>query len=101
VLDSDSVISECRELRCEVGCMTVKRVGRSSRYAKWLEMIGAAFGPDCLWAFKPTREGNTIVLALRTPQQPNRAALAERAETIETRWNLPARKWLRVFKPVA
>ena len=29
-----------------------------------------------------------------------RPLLAERAETIETRWGLPARKWLRVFKPV-
>ena len=28
-------------------------------------------------------------------------ALAERAETIQTRWGLPAAKWLRVFKPVA
>jgi spermidine synthase len=53
-----------------------------------------------VWAFRPTREGNTIVLALRTPQRPDRATLAERAETIETRWGLPARKWLRVFKPI-
>ena len=37
-------------------------------------------------------------MALRAPQQPNRATLAERAETIETRWGLPARKWLRVFQ---
>ena len=32
---------------------------------------------------------------------PTARTLAERAETIETRWGLPARKWLRVFKPVA
>ena len=43
---------------------------------------------------------NTVVLALRTPVKVQRAALADRAETIETRWGLPARKWLRVFKPV-
>ena len=29
-----------------------------------------------------------------------REALAERAQTIQTRWGLPAPKWLRVFKPV-
>ena len=34
------------------------------------------------------------------PRKPTRAALAERAETIHTRWGLPAPKWLRVFKPV-
>jgi hypothetical protein len=62
-------------------------------------MIIAAFGSGAVWAFRPTREGNTIVLALRTPRHPSREVLAERAETIETRWGLPARKWLRVFKP--
>jgi hypothetical protein len=60
-----------------------------------------AFGSDALWAFKPTREGNTVVLAQRTPARPKRDELAQRAETIEDRWGLPARKWLRVFKPVA
>ena len=101
VLDSEAFYADCRKLLTEDGCMTVNLFGRSSSYAKSLEKISAAFGRDSLWAFKPTREGNTIVLALRTPQQPNRATLAERAETIETRWGLPARKWLRVFKPVA
>nr|MDQ6881922.1 spermidine synthase [Pseudomonadota bacterium] len=48
-----------------------------------------------------TREGNTILMALREAQRPGRLALAERAETIQTRWGLPAPKWLRVFKPVA
>ena len=64
------------------------------------QKITAAFGAGCVWAFRPTREGNTIVLALREPQRPDRATLAQRAETIETRWGLPARKWLRVFKPI-
>jgi hypothetical protein len=58
------------------------------------------FGADCVWAFRPTREGNTIVLALRQPQHPARGELAARADVIESRWGLPARKWLRVFKPV-
>jgi len=101
VLDSKAFYSDCRKLLTEDGCMTVNLFGRSSSYAQSLEKIQAAFGADSVWAFKPTREGNTIVLGLRAPQQPNRAKLAERAETIETRWGLPARKWLRVFKPVA
>ena len=66
-----------------------------------LKRIVAAFGDEAVWAFRPTREGNTILLALRTPQNPVRGQLAARAETIQTRWGLPARKWLRVFKPVA
>jgi len=100
VLDSEAFYSDCRRLLSEDGCMTVNLFGRSSSFARSLEKIQSAFGAGSVWAFKPTREGNTIVLALRTPQQPDRAKLAERAETIETRWGLPARKWLRVFKAV-
>jgi spermidine synthase len=100
VLDSEAFYADCRKLLTEEGCMTVNLFGRASSYSRSLEKITAAFGPGALWAFRPTREGNTIVLALRTPQRPDRTALAQRAETIETRWGLPARKWLRVFKPV-
>ncbi|MDB5872806.1 MAG: spermidine synthase (Putrescine aminopropyltransferase)-like protein [Ramlibacter sp.] len=99
VLDSQAFYSDCRRLLTEDGCMTVNLFGRSSSYSRSLEKIVGAFGAGAVWAFRPTREGNTIVLALREPQHPMRAALAERAETIETRWGLPARKWLRVFKP--
>jgi spermidine synthase len=99
VLDSCDFYADCRKLLTEDGCMTVNLFGRSSSYAQSLQKIVAAFGAGAVWAFRPTREGNTIVLALRTPQHPGREVLAERAETIETRWSLPARKWLRVFKP--
>ena len=100
VLDSEDFYADCRALLTDTGCMTVNLFGRSSSYADSLDRIVAAFGRDCCWAFRPTREGNTIVVALREPQRPDRASLAERAETIETRWGLPARKWLRVFKQV-
>ncbi|MES2787594.1 MAG: spermidine synthase [Pseudomonadota bacterium] len=100
VLDSSGFYADCRKLLTEDGCMTVNLFGRSSSYEESVKKIASAFGGDALWSFRPTREGNTIVLALRTPQHPNRETLAARAETIETRWGLPARKWLRVFKPV-
>jgi spermidine synthase len=99
VLDSEAFYADCRALLTDDGCMTVNLFGRSSSFARSLRKIAAAFGPDSVWAFRPTREGNTVVLALRTPAQPTRALLAERAETVETRWGLPARKWLRVLKP--
>ena len=101
VIDSAAFYAGCRSLLTEGGCMTVNLFGRSSSDEQSLEKIIAAFGVECVWAFKPTREGNTIVVALREPQHPGRPALAERAETIQTRWGLPAPKWLRVFKPVA
>jgi hypothetical protein len=80
--------------------MTVNLFGRSSSFERSLEKIAGAFGAAAVWAFKPTREGNTVVLALRTPRVARRAELAARAETIQTLWHLPAPKWLRVFKPL-
>lgn len=101
VLDSEAFYRDCRSLLTDDGVMTVNLFGRTSSYERSLQRIQAAFGSDSAWAFKPTREGNTIVLALREPVHPTRAQLAARADDIETRWGLPARKWLRVFKPAA
>jgi spermidine synthase len=99
VLDSEDFYRGCRSLLTEDGCMTVNLFGRSSSYERSLGRIQAAFGAEAVWAFRPTREGNTVVLALREPVWPTRAQLSERAEQIEARWGLPARKWLRVFRP--
>ena len=99
VLDSEEFYRHCRTLLTEDGAMTVNLFGRSSSYERSLQRITAAFGVDAVWAFRPTREGNTVVLALREPVHPTRAQLAARADVIEARWALPARKWLRVFKP--
>jgi spermidine synthase len=100
VLDSEDFYADCRRLLTEDGCMTVNLFGRSSSFERSLDRIAAVFGRESLWSFRPTREGNTIVLALRTPARPGRELLAGRAEVIESRWALPARKWLRVFAPV-
>jgi spermidine synthase len=47
--------------------MTVNLFGRASSFERSVEKISAAFGKDAVWAFKPTREGNTVVLAQHTP----------------------------------
>jgi spermidine synthase len=101
VLDSPDFYADCRRLLTDEGCMTVNLFGRSSSFAKSVDKIAAAFGREAIWAFKATREGNTVVLAQRTAQRPARAVLAERSEIIQTRWGLPAPKWLRGFKPIA
>ena len=101
VLDSPDFYADCRALLTEDGCMTVNLFGRSSSYERSLQSMAVAFGADALWAFKPTREGNTVVLAQRTPSRPDREQLEARAQAVEARWDLPALKWLRAFKPVA
>ncbi len=100
VLDSVDFYADCRALLTEDGAMTVNLFGREASYEYSLSAICEAFGEDAVWAFRPTREGNTIVLALRTPTALSRLALLERAEAVAARWGLPAVKWLRVFKPV-
>ncbi|MEY4883651.1 MAG: hypothetical protein RIS34_1505 [Pseudomonadota bacterium] len=100
VLDSLPFYVNCRRLLTEEGCMTVNLFGRSSSYQRSVEKISAAFGADAVWAFKPTREGNTVVLAQRTASRPKRPVLVERAALIQTQWGLPAPQWVRVLKPV-
>jgi spermidine synthase len=101
VLDSEDFYADCRNTLTEEGCMTVNLFGRTSSFQKSVDKMAAAFGREALWAFKATREGNTVVLAQRTPHKPTRVVWAERSDFIKTHWGLPADKWVRVFKPVA
>jgi hypothetical protein len=80
--------------------MTVNLFGRTSSYEKSLTKMAEAFGQDALWAFKPTREGNTVVMAQRIASRPKRDQLLVQAEAVENRFGLPATKWLKVFKPL-
>jgi hypothetical protein len=80
--------------------MTVNLFGRTSSYEKSLAKMAEAFGEDALWAFKPTREGNTVVMAQRVASRPQRDQFLLQAEAIENRFGLPATKWLKVFKPL-
>jgi spermidine synthase len=100
VLDSEAFYADCRATLTDDGAMTVNLFGRSNSYAKSLATIVAAFGADCVWAFQPTREGNTVVLAFRSPSTVDSDLLAQRADSIEAVWKLPASKWLRMLKPV-
>ncbi|MEZ5665566.1 MAG: spermidine synthase [Burkholderiaceae bacterium] len=100
VLDHADFYADVRSLLTDDGVMTVNLFGRDASYDRSLQAISDAFGKDAVWAFRPTREGNTIVLALRTPSHPTRLDLLARAETVQARWGLPATKWLRLFKAV-
>ena len=81
--------------------MTVNLFGRSSSFASSVQKIANAFGKDALWAFRPTKEGNTVVMALRTARALDRDTLLSQAQAIQSRWPLPATKWLKVLAPVA
>lgn len=99
-LDSEAFYANCQKLLTAQGCMTVNLYGRHSSLETSMQRIAKAFGKEALWAFKPTSAGNTIVLAFRTPRAWDKGALLTQAQTIQTRWSLPAVNWLKELAPV-
>ncbi|CAD5374826.1 Spermidine synthase [Rubrivivax sp. A210] len=102
VLDSEDFYAACRRLLEPGGVFAVNLFGRHSSFEASLARIAAAFGSDQVWSLRPTREGNTVVVAGRGVVVPDREELTARAATIEARWGplgLPARKWLRMVRP--
>jgi len=79
--------------------MTVNLFGRNASFSRSSTLIAAAFGADQVWYLRPTREGNTIVVAARGVAVAERSVLLARAANIEARFALPARKWLRLVRP--
>jgi spermidine synthase len=98
VLDDEAFYAACRDLLGEGGVMSVNLFGRHSSFERSKARIESAFGADQVWQLAPTREGNTIVIAGRSVELPSRELMSDRAERIESRWKLPARKWLRLLK---
>jgi spermidine synthase len=101
VLDSEAFYRDCRRVLADGGVMTVNLFGRDARFERSAARIAAAFGDTQVLSLRPTREGNTIVVALRDAPLPDRGTLAARADEIERRFKLPARKWLRMIRPIA
>lgn len=102
VLDDEAFYSGCRDvLDAHGGVMTVNLFGRDASYSASSERIAAIFGRDQVWSLRPTREGNTIVVALKNAAMPERDTLVARADNIESRFKLPAKKWLRMIRPLA
>lgn len=102
VLDSAAFYADCRALLAPGGVMAVNLFGRDASFERSLGRIVEAFGADQVWSLRPTREGNTVVVAGRSVVVPDREALSARAASIEDRFGrlgLPARKWLRMVRP--
>ena len=101
VLDSAAFYRACFDLLAAGGTMTVNLFGHKASFETSIRRIAAAFGAEAVLTVQPTKEGNTVVLAMKQVTLPGRDELARRAENIETRWQLPAGKWLRMMRPVA
>ena len=101
VLDSVAFYRDCHRVLVDGGVMSVNLFGRDASFERSAQRIAAAFGSTQVWSLRPTKEGNTIVIALKNAPMPDRTALELRAEAIEKRFKLPAKKWLRMIRPLA
>ena len=98
VQDSDAFYVDCHRLLREGGVMTVNLFGRDASFERSAQRIAAAFGAAQVLSLRPTREGNTIVVALKGAAWPEASVLAMRADHIESHADLPARKWLKMLR---
>jgi spermidine synthase len=102
VLDSEDFYARCLAVLEEEGVFAVNLFGRHASFHDSITRIAKVFGSDQVWSLRPTREGNTVVVAGRGVKVPDRDELTARAEAIEKRFGslgLPARKWLRMVRP--
>ena len=102
VIDDLGFYQACRASLSEGGVMAVNLFGRQASFARSAGLMMQAFGASQVWQLRPTREGNTVVVAARGVQVPDREGLAARALALEQRFGrhgLPARKWLRMVRP--
>lgn len=96
VLDDDAFYAGCHRLLADEGVMTVNLFGRNASFDNSAARIARVFGQRVA-QLKPTREGNTIVVAWKGKESIDREVLAARADTIVSEFGLPARKWVKLL----
>jgi len=102
-LDDEAFYRACYSVMVDTangggGLMSLNLFGRDASFDTSLQRIVNAFGSHQVWNLQPTKEGNTVVVASRGVPLPDRASLVERAEYIETRFGLKARKWVNMIQ---
>jgi spermidine synthase len=95
VLDSEVFYQGCRRVLRPGGIMTVNLFGREASFERSLRRIAAAFGEEFVFSMNPTKEGNTVVGAVKQLTWPEASVLAARAEKIDTQFSLPGAQWLK------
>jgi spermidine synthase len=99
VLDSEAFYRDCHRLLADGGVMTVNLFGRDASFERSARRIAAAFGDAQVFSLRPTKEGNTVVAAMKGIALPEPEVLAARAESLETRFKMAAPKWVKMIRP--
>jgi spermidine synthase len=98
VHDAEAFYRDCRRVLVDGGVLSVNLFGRDASFERSATRLARVFGADRVRSLQPTREGNTVLLALRDADWPARSVLAERAAAHEARCGLPCRKWVRMLR---
>lgn len=99
MLDSKDFYHQCHSLLVDGGVMTVNLFGKDASFEQSASRIAKVFGEDAVFLMQSTKEGNTIVVAMKGHTLPDREILAQRAKALEDQFDLPAKKWLRMMRP--
>ena len=100
LLDDQGFYADCRHLLTDDGVLTLNVFGNQSSEGESIARLVDTFGAGCVWRFAPTREGNVVLLATRSPMTLAREVLAQRADEIARRWPLPATRWIKSLQRV-
>lgn len=95
VLDNADFYGACKRLLAPEGALVINLFGRHASFAHSMHALSEVFDPECLWAFDPTKEGNTVVMAFAQAQAMNAALATERAAEIRQRWGIKNGDWVK------
>ncbi|MFD4839216.1 spermidine synthase [Achromobacter sp. NPDC058515] len=97
VRDSVKFYRDCRRVLGEVGIVAVNLFGRHESFGKNIDNLSKAFD-DRVVLLPEVDAGNQIVLAFSGPRlEISPAELLARAEVVEAKYGLPARRWARAL----
>ena len=102
VLDDADFYGKCKRLLTPEGALVINLFGRHSSFPHSMRELSSVFEPECLWAFDPTREGNTVVMAFAQPPNLTAALANARAAQVRHYWGLKNGDWvqrLRTWEP--
>lgn len=95
VCDSLQFYRHCERVLESPGILSVNLFGHHASYERNLDRLAKAFGSRLL-IMPQAEEGNQVVLAFKGPPlQWDRESMFDRADALERRFGLPARRWAR------
>ena len=103
MLDSEAFYRHCFAVLRECGVMTVNLFGRDASFERSAKRVANAFRQTAdsnnVFSMQPTKEGNTVLVAMKGMGLPERDVLVARADNIKALYKLPAPKWVKMIRP--